>query len=141
MWMKLYLPRLPTLPAAATKRSGVILPPAGVAVLDIEVAPAVIQPGAVQHHLTVVIDVIQHSLYRVQRRHEPVFVVADEQVDGRPAEEVAIERLVVAHPLAHRLHQLQLAVLLQQHVLVRPRIPVGYGLPPGRGGDEVGEFH
>ena len=53
----------------------IILPPPGVSRLDDKVATVAIQARPIQHHLLLVVLVIQNGLDRVTIRHEPVLVV------------------------------------------------------------------
>lgn len=72
--------------------------------------------------------------------HEPVLVVADEQVRVWPPKESTVNALPGADARTDQLDQLILSVLADEHVLVRPHVPKGEGFPPRRTVELVGDF-
>ena len=91
----------------------VVLESARVARLDDEVPPVAVQACPVQHVVLFVVKV-----HRVPVGHEPVLVVADEQVGVASAEEAAGDALAGAEAGSYRLDQLALTVLAAEDILV-----------------------
>ena len=89
---------------------------AGIATLDHEVPTVAIQPRPIEN----VVVRFQVDVRAV--RHGPVLVVAEEQVLPGLMEEPARDALAPRYPLAEGRKQLLLAVLLDDDVLVRPRV-------------------
>ena len=99
-------------------------------VLDNKVPSVPVEPGAVNH-------VVASGLYIVPVGHQPVFVVANEEVCVSRTEKAASHAFSGAEPLADYLEEFPLSVFFSQHVLVGPRLPVGNRLPPGSVVDQL----
>ena len=109
----------------------VVLEFARVARLDNEVPPVTVQVCPVQH---VVLFVVEVDLVPVG--HEPVLVVADEQVGVASAEEAAGDAFAGAEAGPDRLDQLALTVLAAEDILVGPRVPIRDRFPPRGAGNQ-----
>ena len=110
----------------------VVLGLAGFPRLNHEVTAVPVKTGAVQH--------VVHPGYQVVPvGHQPVFVIADEKVGVGHAKEAAGHTLASAEAIADGFQKLLLPVLFGQHVLVRPRFPIGHGLSPRSAGDALSQ--
>ena len=110
---------------ACSARSGPVslcLPLAGVSLLDHEIPAVTVQERAVQDNVVgVQIDVRALG-------HGPVLVIAQEEVLAPLVEELALDTLAPADALAERGQKLLLSIPADNHVLVRPCLPVRYSL-------------
>ena len=79
----------------------------------------------VQH---VVLPVVEVD--RVPVSHEPVLVLADEQVGVASVEEPTRNPLAVAEAGTDLIEQLALTVLVAEDILMRPGVPIGDGFTP-----------
>ena len=102
----------------------IVLPPAGIARLNHEVPPVTVEARAVQN-VVFRVEVDVAALH-----HDPVLVVAEEQVRAPLVEEPALDTLATLDAIAERVQQLLLSILLDDHVLVGPRLSVGDCLAP-----------
>ena len=109
----------------------IVLPAARITRLNHEVPPVAVEARAVQN-LVSGIEVDVAALH-----HDPVLVVVEEEVWALLVEELALDTLATLDALAECGQQLLLSILLDDHVLVRPRLSVGDGLAPRCVGDEL----
>ena len=124
-------PRLPD----KSRLVRVVLPSACIARLNDEVAPVSIQERSVQN---VILSIFIVDLVPVS--HEPVFVVAYEEVGVPPIKELTGNALSGPEAGTDQLNQLTLVVLAAEDVLVGPCLPVHHCFPPWGAADQLGNL-